>query len=138
MNLPLSPRERRVLAGILVLHTAFVCCWYASGPSGPIPATDAWAVFVRRCWMFPASALYGIAIGYFVQRACFAWTVGLTVVLAVWGAILHLVAAHLGVPVDWGSPAGGVAIAVITLVLFLPVSLLGASAGWKLRSQRRA
>jgi len=121
-----------VLASLTALHMCFLCLWYVSSPTGPLAATAEWSIVARRYWMFPASALYGLIVGFVVHRAYLAWTTILLAVLVVCGAFVHFAAGQIGIAVDWASPQGVIAGAVIGFVIYVPVGLLGSVVGHKL------
>lgn len=121
-----------VSAGILALHTVLLCLWYASTPNGSTRAAGDWSVVVRSYWMLPASALYGFIVGRFVHRAYLAWTTALSGVLAVCGAFMHWISGQVGLAVDWVTPAGAMTGAIVTFVIYTPISLLGSVGGRKL------
>ena len=127
----LPRRTFYVLASVAVLHAGLLCFWYASGTTGPISAASEWSIFVRNYWMFPASALYGFAVGFAVSRSPFMWTVLLMGFLALLGAVMHWAAGRMGLVVDWVAPKASLTGALIVFVMYMPFALVGSILGRK-------
>jgi hypothetical protein len=113
-----------VFAAVLLLNIAILAMWYAT----PWPQLG-FPLWLKRYWGFLAFPIYGLLVGVVVQHHYLVWTVVLTILLAVTGGFVHWTAGQLGVAVDWTTPGGAVAGAVLTFVGYVPFSLLGAFFG---------
>ncbi|MGJ7498617.1 hypothetical protein ACSFA8_26670 [Variovorax sp. RT4R15] len=131
-NFLLELTHRRTIFSLGVALGMYVVgsgLWYASGTFGPLNWAEAQREATNKLTQFAMPICFGFFIGaspgsYAPQKA-----VLLSVLLAAAGGVVHWVAARLGIQVDWPTAMGAMMGAFLSVVFFLPLTMLGLVVG---------